>query len=112
MRDGGPVPDRTVTGRYVFVPSPCTTRPCLPGMAYAVSTEGGELLFVTVAGQWSDQARHFGACRPQLGDELTLTGRVGHRVDALGRPFSVIEVRSAAHGRPTTRPTTRPPTCP
>jgi hypothetical protein len=28
----------TITGKYVFLPNPCATEPCLPGMAYAVES--------------------------------------------------------------------------
>lgn len=31
----------SVTGTLVLVPNPCTTRPCLPGMALAVQGEHG-----------------------------------------------------------------------
>ena len=100
----GPAALRTVSGPCVLVANPCTTVPCLPGMAWAVRTDGGELLFITVAGRWSDQAPVVGGGPLQAGDAITLTGRVGRLVDALGQPFSVIELGPAISGRR--------PTCP
>ena len=36
-----------VEGTYVYTANPCFTEPCLPGMVYAIMTEGGEEVFLT-----------------------------------------------------------------
>ncbi len=87
----------TITGRYVFVPNPCTTEPCLPGMAYAVES-GGQGYLLTVADRWSDKPRTWGGWTPLLGDTITVVGRVTHRTDLRGAPFLTIEVESLTPG--------------
>jgi hypothetical protein len=91
---------RTVTGRCVFVPNPCTTQPCLPGMAYALLGDDGELLFITRGGHWSDQPPRVGGLTLQVGDRLALTGGVSEHQDAFGRPYRLIEAATASRDDP------------
>ncbi len=83
----------TLTGRYVLVPNPCTTDPCLPGLAYAVNS-GGREYFLTTQGRWSDRARTWGDFRPSENAMVTVTGRVEQRTDIHGEAFLTIEVES------------------
>ena len=41
----------TITGEYQAVGHPCTTRPCLPGIVYAVYVDD-ECYYLTVEGSW------------------------------------------------------------
>ena len=88
---------RTVTGKYVLLPNPCTTRPCLPGMAYAIES-GGQQLFLTRAGRWSASALTWGDFAPDVGDTVTVVGQVSQRTDVRGQPFFTIEVESLVPG--------------
>lgn len=91
-RDDSP---QTITGTYVFLPNPCTTEPCLPGMAYAVRS-ATQCVFLTIAGRWSDTAVAWQGWTPQMGDTITVVGRVAQRTDVRGQPFLTIEVESLA----------------
>jgi len=41
----------TITGQYLLIENPCTTVPCLPGMAYAVLANG-KYYYITIDGHW------------------------------------------------------------
>lgn len=92
-----PEPDTetAIEGRYVCVPNPCTTRPCLPGMACAVECEGQNYV-LTVAGRWFAQSRSWSGWTPSLGDRVKVIGRMSHHVDVHGDQFVTIEPRSIA----------------
>jgi hypothetical protein len=83
----------TVTGRYAFVPNPCTTQPCLPGMAYAIES-GGQCFFLTLGGRWSDQAHTWEGWMPSLGDTISVRGSIRQRLDIRGDPYFTIEAES------------------
>lgn len=83
----------TVIGSYVFIPNPCTTKPCLPGMAYAVKQQGGTW-FLTVEGKLLNEAYVWSDWTPQVGAKIAVTGYVKHLVDIFGEPYIVIEVQS------------------
>lgn len=80
----------TITGFYTLAPNPCTTTPCLPGLAYALQA-GGEQWFVTLDGHWFADDRSWSGYRPEPGDRVTISGPVGERTDVRGEPFRVIE---------------------
>ncbi|MGI5939323.1 MAG: hypothetical protein ACOX8V_01295 [Thermoleophilia bacterium] len=85
----------TVTGHYAFVPNPCTTVPCLPGMAYAIESNG-QYFFLTRDGRWLDQAPTWKGWTPSVGDVVSAMGDVGQQTDVRGDPFFTLEVRSLA----------------
>ena len=82
-------------GRYVMVPNPCTTRPCLPGMAYALQTPT-DRYYLTRAGRWSATATAWGGYAPQIGDPIYVTGVVDDHVDAFGKPYLTLEAASVS----------------
>lgn len=84
---------RTITGKCVFLPNPCTTKPCLPGMAYAVESDG-QPLFLTRSGRWSAIPLGWNGFVPDVGDIITVIGQVTQRADVRGQPFLTIEVDS------------------
>ena len=83
----------TITGQYVFAPNPCTTRPCLPGMTYAIES-GGQFFIITLGGCWSDQAHDWNGWTPSVGDVVCVTGTIRRQTDISGNPFFTIEVES------------------
>ena len=87
------------TGRLALVPNPCTTDPCLPGLAVALEQPGTPLLLAR-QGQWLTEADTPPGWSPalglRLGDALgrvvTVTGAVSDRSDRLGAPYRLLEV--------------------
>ena len=94
MTDEEPI---TITGKYAFLPNPCTTKPCLPGMAYVLESSG-QYFFLTMGGRWLDKPVERWGWTPELGDIVTLSGRVTQRRDVHGEPFLTIEVESLIPG--------------
>ncbi len=83
-----------ITGRYAYVPNPCTTKPCLPGMAYAINAKGTDY-FLTVNGRSFSENRPWNRNPPPLrGDEVDVTGKVSKQKDIRGDEFRTIEVAS------------------
>lgn len=80
-----------IEGRYEFVANPCTTRPCLPGMALAV--RGGERdYFLTVDGRLMAEARSWQGYAPEPGDRVAVTGEVRSHRDVFDKPYQTLEV--------------------
>jgi hypothetical protein len=86
----------TITGKYVFLPNPCITEPCLPGMAYALESSG-RCFFLTRMGRWSDKPLEQEEWTPGLSETVTVVGRVTQRKDIHGAPFFTIEVEAPEH---------------
>ncbi len=82
-----------ITGRYAYVPNPCTTKPCLPGMVYAINAKGTDY-FLTVNGRWFSENRPWNEYTPSPGDEVDVTGKVSKQKDVRGDEFRTIEVAS------------------
>jgi len=83
----------SITGHYALAPNPCTTKPCLPGMAYAVNVNGSDY-FLTVGGRWFSQNRSWDGYMAELGDTVIVTGEVSERKDIRQEAFLTIEVSS------------------
>jgi len=90
IKDQTPI---TLTGRYVFLPNPCTTEPCIPGMVYAIES-GGQCFFITQGGCWSWQAHTCNGWTPSVGDAISVTGVVSQQIDVRRNPYYNIEVES------------------
>jgi hypothetical protein len=88
-----------LTGRCVFVPNPCTTMPCLPGMAWAVETEK-RLYYLTSGGHWSAEDSPWGGYTPRVGDHISVIGRVSSHQDARGESYWIVEVESVKPAAP------------
>lgn len=86
----------TISGRYVFVPNPCTTEPCLPGMAYAIESDEGECFFLTLGGSWSDRPFDWNGWKPSLGEVICAKGKISRQTDRKGNLFATIEVEALA----------------
>ncbi len=83
----------TLTGQYAFIGNPCTTEPCLPGMAYAVQVAGTDY-FITVEDRWFSENRAWEDYSPEVGDWVTVSGTLREKVDVFGKPYYTIEVLS------------------
>jgi hypothetical protein len=83
----------TTTGRYAYTGNPCTTDPCLPGMAYAVLANE-RLCYLTVDGNWFDENRSWAGYTPEVGDLVAVRGYLAEKKDIFGEPYCVIEVAS------------------
>jgi len=83
----------TVTGRYSYIGNPCTTKPCLPGMAYAVLAND-KYYYITIDGRWLSENRSWSGYTPEPDDLVTITGYVLEKKDVFGKPFRTIEVVS------------------
>jgi hypothetical protein len=84
---------KTITGQYVYVGNPCTTTPCLPGMAFAVTTVNA-CYYLTIKGHWFSKNRVWGRYTPEPGDLVTVVGYVQEKQDVFGKPFQTIEAVS------------------
>jgi hypothetical protein len=82
----------TVRGRIGLLPNPCTTQPCLPGLALAIEGPAGRH-FLTRGRAWVTDP---GALAPDLapGDEVVVTGVEARRTDVHGQPFRTLDVES------------------
>lgn len=90
------VPDEaaeTVTGSLILAPNPCTTEPCLPGLAYAIEADGRHL-FVTTDGALRMQGHRWAEADLEPGSRVAAHGIVRARQDIAGRPYLAIEVSS------------------
>ena len=83
----------TITGRYVYIGNPCTTKPCLPGMAYAVQAND-KFYYITINNQWFSENRSWGEYTPEVNDLVTVTGYFNEMKDVFDKPFYTMEVVS------------------
>jgi hypothetical protein len=82
-----------ITGRYSYIGNPCTTEPCLPGMAYAV-VANDKYYYITIEDHWLSENRSWDGYMPELDDLVTVAGYLGEKKDVFGKPFYTIEVVS------------------
>jgi hypothetical protein len=85
----------TVTGSLILAPNPCTTEPCLPGLAYAIDADGRRV-FVTTDGALRMHGHHWVEAELEPGSRVAGRGIVKERRDISGRPYLAIEVSSLA----------------
>lgn len=83
----------TVTGRYSYIGNPCTTEPCLPGMAYAVLAND-KYYYITVDDRWFSDNRSWDGYTPEPGDLVTITGYLQQKSDIFGKVFYTLEAVS------------------
>jgi hypothetical protein len=88
----------TTTGRYTYSGNPCTTDPCLPGMAYAVLVDE-KPYYLTANGHFFIENRSWADYTPEPGDLVTVTGYLENKKDVFGKPFCTIEVISLRPAR-------------
>lgn len=83
----------TLAGQYCLVGNPCTTEPCLPGIASAVLADG-EYHFLALHDRWISENSVWDDYRPQPNDRVTVIGYPERKKDVFGNPFHTIEVVS------------------
>lgn len=83
----------TLTGQYCLVGNPCTTEPCLPGMASAVLADG-EYYFLAVHDRLISDSCAWDKYWPQANDKVIVIGFPQRKEDVFGNPFHIIEVVS------------------
>jgi len=82
-------------GKIVYMPNPCMTDPCLPGMVFGLETEfGGYQYILTVNSHWVgsedklivDDIEYF------IDDEISITGKSSAKLDLNSVEYSVFEI--------------------
>ena len=79
------------TGKLELLPNPCTTKPCLPGLALAVVSEDRVARFLTRNGRFYMQPT---ADLPSPGERVVVVGTLREQKDVDGKSFQTIEVSS------------------
>jgi len=82
-----------ITGHYTLTGNPCTTTPCLPGMACAVSVNERNI-YLTVNDNFLPESQSWDNYTPQVGDKVILTGYLRENIDINGDPYQTLEVVS------------------
>jgi len=88
--DNGPI---MMTGEYAFVPNPCTSEPCLPGMIFALKV-GKIYYYLTLDKQWIWEARSWNGFTPQVGQMVKATGEINEAINTAGRVYYNFEMKS------------------
>ncbi|MCX7097259.1 MAG: hypothetical protein NTV43_05060 [Methylococcales bacterium] len=88
-------PQTTITGKLALLPNPCTSEPCLPGMAYALDA-GNKVYFLTRGERWSDRPIVAEGSVLALDARLTVAGHIAQRWDIRGESFLTLEIASMA----------------
>lgn len=82
-----------ITGEYTFVPNPCTTEPCLPGMIFALKVRE-VYYYLTLEGQWIWEAQSWNGFAPQVGQMVRVLGEINEAVNTAGHVFYNFEILS------------------
>jgi hypothetical protein len=83
----------TVTGVYSYVSNPCTTKPCLPGMVFAVQSDR-TYYYITVKGRFLFENLSWEGYSPEPGAIVTVSGYLSIHEDIYGDKFLEVEVIS------------------
>ena len=79
------------TGKLDLVPNPCTTKPCLPGLAFAVVVDDRVPYFLTREGRLQMQNA---VGLPSPGERVVAVGHVRDQKDVNGNAFKSLEFTS------------------
>lgn len=83
----------TITGAYSFIGNPCVTRPCLPGMVYAVISNH-KSYYITINGSFLSDNLSYRGYSPEPGALVAVKGYLSSHKDIYGNAFYKIEVVS------------------
>ena len=83
----------TIKGIYSYASNPCTTKPCLPGMVYAVLADG-TYYYITVQDNFVFEDLSYQGYKPELGANVEVTGYLSSDRDIFSRNFFKIELIS------------------
>ncbi len=78
-----------ITGKLELLPNPCTTKPCLPGLAFAVVADGVPYFLSSNGGFVMHNAD-----LPPAGETVVAVGVVLEAMDVNGNPFKTIKLKS------------------
>lgn len=81
----------TITGKLELVPNPCTTKPCLPGLAHAVIVDDRVPYFLTRDGRLQMQNA---VDLPSPGERVVAVGHVRDQKDVNNNAFKTLEFAS------------------
>ena len=81
----------TISGEFCYTENPCTTRPCLPGMVYAVRVQS-TYYYLSVQGHFVSENLSWKGYTPQIGDMVTAAGYLSCYEDLLGKSYLKIEL--------------------
>ncbi|HNX39761.1 MAG TPA: hypothetical protein PKK11_04195 [Methanothrix sp.] len=84
---------QSIFGEYCYIENPCTTRPCLPGMVYAVRADGS-YYYLSVQGHFVSESLSWKGHNPQIGDQVTATGYLSRHEDIFGNGYLKMELIS------------------
>ena len=76
-----------ITGKLELLPNPCTTKPCLPALAFAVVDEDRVAHFLSRDGRF---VLHNAADLPSPGERVVAVGEVEEQQDVNGKTFKRI----------------------
>jgi len=82
-----------IRGVYSYVSNPCMTKPCLPGMVFAVLAKG-TYYYLTIQGRMIFENRSWEGYSPEPGAIITVEGYLRTQEDIMGKKFFEIEVIS------------------
>jgi hypothetical protein len=83
---------KTITGTVALLPNPCTTKPCLPGMALAVIANDSVRYFLIKDSGFYMQDSGESKQMPASGNKVVARGDVQEKLDITGNNFKTIEV--------------------
>ena len=81
---------QTITGYYSVVENPCTTRPCLPGLAYAVLANG-KRYYITLNDRLLFENRSWANYTPNVNDLVSVKGYLRQKRDIYNQEYLTIE---------------------
>ena len=85
-----------ITGKLELVPNPCTTKPCLPGLAFAVVVDDRVPYFLTNDGRFQMQNA---VNLPSPGEIVVAVGRVDDQKDVNDNAFKTLEFTSLTRAK-------------
>ena len=94
----------SITGVFDYVPNPCTTDPCLPGMVAAVTDLGGTRYIITIGGGWTTSEYQYWqrdwSFSGTPGTPVTASGRVSYHTDIRGNVYLELELDAITYRSP------------
>lgn len=93
-----------IQGEFVYVPTPCTTDPCLPGLVAAIAEHDTSMTYILVVGsgwatsdydwqsQWEFEAT--------AGVAVIASGRLRYRTELDGRRYTELELHTIGSQMP------------
>lgn len=84
---------KEISGIYSLEPNPCLTKPCLPGIIPAIKVEKA-LYFLVIDGHYVDDNFTWKGRTPEVGETITVKGKVSTKLDINNEKFLIIEIET------------------